>query len=337
MVSLRQCSHMIIQSQSTRPCRRQRGGLLLVLTMLVTLHLAQAQNGPTILFSTGFEDPPYQREFTLADQDGWLSDASGGNQIFAGYFPDLGQHALVGFSEPEEDVSSVSVWRPINFNPIAAGQPVVTFRVTMAIADSENAARRDSFRWSVYNTNASPHRLFSLDFDNADRSIAYLLDDDQGFVLTPFLFERDGLYDLVVTMHFAHNRWSATLNDEVFVTDLPITTQNASLHLGDISAVWIRAAGNEQFGDNFMVFDNYSIEATTVAQPRLQLLERRPNGDVSLRLTVDPGLNYTVEASSDLLLWLPIHTQLASDSTFEFLDTAAAGQVHRFYRARLAD
>jgi hypothetical protein len=325
---------MTIQSQSTRPFARQRGGFLIVLSMLVALCLTQAQTDPTIVFSTGFEDPPYELGFTLADQDGWLSDASGGNQIFEGYFPDLGQHALVGFSEPEEDVSSVSVWRPVNFNPIAAGQPVVTFRVTMAIADSENASLRDSFRWSVYNTNA--HRLFSLDFDNSDRSIAYLLDDDQGFVLTPFLFERDGLYDLVVTMHFANNRWSATLNDEVFVTDLPITTQNAGLHLGDVSAVWVRAAGNQQFGDNFMVFDDYSIEAAAVVSPRFQPLELQPNGDVVLHLSVEPGLQYTFESSSDMVVWIPIHTVVATNTTLSHTNSPAAGHVQRFYRARLA-
>jgi hypothetical protein len=211
---------------------------------------------------------------------------------------------------------------------------VLTFRVVMSIADSENAALRDSFRWSVYNTNA--HRLFSLDFDNSDRSIAYLLDDNQGFIITPFLFERDGLYDLVVTMHFANNRWSATLNDEVFVTDVPITTQNSGLHLGDVSAVWVRAADNQQFGDNFMVFDNYSIEAAAVVSPRFLPLELQTNGDVVLRLSVEPGLEYTFESSSDLVVWLPFHTEVATNTTLIHTN-AAAGHVLRFYRARLAE
>jgi hypothetical protein len=57
---------------------------------------------------------------------------------------------------------------------------VVTFTVVMSIADSSDPALRDSFRWSVYNTNAEPTRLFSLDFDNATTNIAYLLDDDEG-------------------------------------------------------------------------------------------------------------------------------------------------------------
>lgn len=326
---------MTIQTQSALPGPPRGGGSLVVLTMLAALHLVRGASSPTILYSTGFEDPPFEMGVTLADQGGWLGDASGGNQIFAGYFPDLGQHALVGFSEPDEEVASVSVWRPINFDPIAAGQPVVMFRVTMAIVDSENPLLRDSFRWSVYNTNTA--RLFSLDFDNSDLSIAYLLDDDHGFVITPFLFERDGLYELVVTMHFGNNRWSATLNDEIFVTDLPITTQNADLDLGDISAVWIMAAGNQQFGNNYMVFDDYTIETATVAPPRFHLIERQTNGEVLLRLSVDPGSTYTIDASSDLAFWVPIHTNTADGTTFEFLDTAAGDHAQRFYRAHLAD
>jgi hypothetical protein len=328
---------MTIQSLSTRRSARRRGGSLMALTLLAALHLARADSEPAIVFSTGFEPPAYQIEFTLADQDGWLSDATGGNQIFAGYFPDMGQHALVGFSEPEEAVTSVSVWRPIHFDPIAAGRPVVTFRVTMAIVDSTVPELRDGFRWSVYNTNAAPTRLFSLDFDNADRTIAYLLDDDLGFVVTPFLFENDGLYDLVVTMYFDLNRWSATLNEEVVVTDLPITTQNAGLHLGDISAVWVMGAGNQQFGDNYMVFDDYIIEATAIAQPRFEVFEPQPDGGVFLRLASQPGLTYTIDASSDLSLWIPIHTQEAAGSTIEHTDTNAATHLHRFYRARVSD
>ena len=316
-------------------CRRS--GCVIAVAVAAALQLAQSETNSTTLFSTGFEPPEYQIGFTLADQDGWLSDAIGGNQIFDGYFPDLGQHALIGFSPPEGNVTSVSVWRPVHFDPLAGDQPIVTFRVTMAIADSENPELRDSFRWSVYNSHAMPSRLFSVDFDNRDLSIAYLLDDDLGFVVTPFRFERDGLYDLAVTMHFANNRWSATLNDELFATDLPITTRNAGLHLGDVSAVWIMAAGNQQFGDNYMVFDNYSIEASAVAPPRIDLLDRQPNGEVLLRVTGDVGLPYTIDASSNLIDWMPLHTQIATEPTFDYLDTNAGDFDLRFYRARLAD
>jgi hypothetical protein len=303
--------------------------------------VAWGQPGSTVVFATGFEPPDYEVGFTLADQDGWLSDAIGGNQVFEGYFPGMGQHALIGFSKPEgEALTSVSVWRPVDFDPIAAGLPRVTFSVTMAIVDSEDPALRDSFRWSAWNR--ATDRLFSVDFDNSDLSIAYLLDDDLGFVVTPFRFERDDpidpsitLYELVITMDFERNRWSATLNDEVFTEDLPITTRDASLDLGDISAVWVMNANNQEFGDNFMVFDDYRIVATAGAPPAIEVVERRPNGDVLLRLEGDPGRTYVIEGSDDLSAWLPLHTSTVVDSHIEYLDTEAGNFDRRFYQGRL--
>jgi hypothetical protein len=310
--------------------------------LFISLQLVQAATNETVLFTTGFEEPEYETGFTLEGQPvseaaarRWMSDAIGGNQVFAGFFPDMGQHGLVGFSDPDGDVTAVSVWRPITFDPVAAGLPVITFTVTMAIADSEERTERDSFRWSVYNTNATPHRLFSLDFDNKDRSISYLLDDNLGFVVTPFQFERDGLYNLLISMHFADNRWTATLNDELVVDAQPITTTNAALHLGDISAVWVQGADNPRFGDNFMVFDDYTITAASTTPAQLELVERRENGDVLLRLGGENGRSYAIDASSNLVDWSPLHTNIVTAGTFEHLDVTAGQATIRFFRGRL--
>lgn len=330
------------QFKVTRPIGRKAVWLEILTAWLVGCgFLAWGQSGSTVVFETGFEPPEYEVGFTLADQDGWLSDAIGGNQVFEDYFPDMGQHALIGFSQPEGDnLTSVSVWRPVDFDPIGAGLPRVTFRVTMAIVDSENTNLRDAFRWSVWNRDTQ--RLFSVDFDNSDLSIAYLLDDDLGFVVTPFRFERNDptdpsirLYDLEITMDFERNRWSAILNDEVFAADLPLTTRNANLDLGDIAAVWVMNANNQVFGDNFMVFDDYRILATAGMPPVMELVERRPNGDVLVRVTGEPGRTYVIEGSDDLSTWLPLHTGTIVDSTIEYLDTDAGNFDRRFYQGRL--
>ena len=90
-------------------------------------------------------------------------------------------------------------------------------------------------------------------------NINYELDDDL-FVPTGFLFERNGEYDLVVTMNYADNLWSAVLNDFTIVDSQPMTTTHSALDLGDIEAVWVnRQVGI--YGDNYMVFDNYSVTA----------------------------------------------------------------------------
>ena len=297
--------------------------------------MPQAATGPLEVFATGFELPEYVVGFTLAEQDGWVSDAIGGNQVFEGHFPEIGQHGLIGFSKPEETTTSVSVWRPLNFDPVAAGYPVVTFTVVMSIVDSTNTLRRDSFRWSVYNTNSAPTRLFSLDFDNATLSIAYLLDDDAGFVTVPFQFERDGLYDLAITMDFATNQWNARLNDQDVVTGQPITTAGAALHLGDVDAVWVRAAQNAEFGDNYMVFDDYRIVAAPAPAPRLVLVERRVDGTVVIQVEGAVGQRIALEATEDLVTYTPLVTNsVPSSGSFPYEDTSAASMVARFYRGR---
>ena len=302
----------------------------------LVVSMTQAARSPVEVFLTGFEPPEYESGFMLAGQDGWVSDVEGGNQVFSGYFPDTGQHALVGFSKPEGTNSSVSVWRPLNHDAVADGNPVVTFTVVMSIADSTDPALRDSFRWSVYNTNAEPTRLFSLDFDNATTNIAYLLDDDEGFVATPYYFERDGLYDLTITMDFAANRWGVRLNDDELMSGLPITTAEADLHLGDIDAVWVMAADSVEFGDNYMVFDDYRVTAAPASAPRLELVERRTDGTAVIGIDGESGQEFALEFSDDLAAWVILVTDtIPASGHFTFNDPEAAGKAERFYRARV--
>jgi hypothetical protein len=303
----------------------------------LVVSMTQAASSPVEVFLTGFEPPEYESGFMLAGQDGWVSDAEGGNQVFSGYFPDTGQHALVGFSKPEGTNSSVSVWRPLNYDAVADGNPVVTFTVVLSIADSTDPALRDSFRWSVYNTNAV--RLFSLDFDNATENIAYLLHGNE-FVPTPYDFaratEQDGLYDLTIIMDFAANKWSAQLNDTDLLSGLPITTTDAGLHLGDIAAVWVLAANNSEFGDNYMVFDDYRVTAAPVSAPRLELVERQADGTAVIGIGGESGQEIALEFSEDLAAWAILVTDtIPASGNFTYNDPGAAGKAERFYRARV--
>ena len=227
----------------------------------------------------------------------------------------------------------MNAWRPLNFDPLEAGLPIVTFSVTMAVYDSVTTTNRDCFRWSVYNTAHGGERLFTLDFDNATTEINYELNDDL-FVPTGFLFERNGEYDLVVTMNYADNLWSAVLNDFTIVDSQPMTTTHSALDLGDIEAVWVnRQVGI--YGDNYMVFDNYSV----TAEPYpfwLDAVERLKNGAFLLRLSGEPGRQYAIDATTDFVDWFALKTNSAGrDGTFDFLDTTATNDTRSFYRARL--
>ncbi|MBI4661810.1 MAG: hypothetical protein HY735_23560 [Verrucomicrobia bacterium] len=103
----------------------------------------------------------------------------------------------------------------------------------MNIADSTHAAR-DHFRWSVHNTNSA--RLFTLDFDNQSLQISYGLDDSAALIRTGVEFGNDDVFEVVISMNFARNLWSASVADIPVVTSAPITTTNAPLNFAGVSA-----------------------------------------------------------------------------------------------------
>ena len=300
---------------------------------------ALAQN--TNLYFAGFERAEeFDPQFTLVGQGGWTGTDVNGNGIITNVFvnttPQLPfgqQQAFIGYTRLTNSDGTLNVWRPLNFNPVAAGLPIVTFSVTMGLYDSVTTTTRDCFRWSVYNMENGGTRLFTLDFDNMTTNINYELDDDV-FVPTGFIFEREGEYDLVVTMNFADNLWSATLNDESIVDSKRMTTKDSALNLGDIDAVWVnREIG--VYGNNYMVFDNYSV----TAEPYpfwLDTVERLNNGAFLLRLTGESGRSYAIDATTDFVDWFALKTNSAgTDGRFDFLDTTATNYDRSFYRARL--
>ena len=306
------------------------------LALAAAAGLAIVSHAATV-FSTAFEYPEYDPQFTLAGQNGWTSYPEGGNGLVTDFFPGFGQQAYLGSFAPVAATDSLIVWKPLGFDPLAAGQPVVTFSVTMEIFDSseEFLTDRDCFRWSVYNTNGT--RLCSLDFDNATTEISYLLDSGS-FVSTGFGFDREtGVYDLIVTLDFAANQWTASLNGTNVVEALPLTTTSAPRHLGDISAAWVLHEGAQRFGDNFMVFDDYHVVADVApAEPfRLESLGTVPGVGWVLRLRGQPGRRYAIEATADFTHWTALKTNEATDGSFDYLDRGSPVPARRFYRGRL--
>jgi hypothetical protein len=317
------------------PYLLSKTGAVLMFACMVAGNPALAQSlsqRPNVIFSTGFEpDEGYDPQFTLVDQNGWYGFGSGGNGLLTNFFEGYGQQAFLGFSPPLRRDDTLNVLRPLDVVPSKTNQALITFSVMMQIVDSQNG-RYDDFRWSVYNTNGS--RLFTLDFDNASLGISRVLDDKSGFVPTGLEFGHGGYYDLNVTMNFARNLWSATLNDFVIINSQPITTTGAALNLGDIDAVW--AIQNPGFpGDNYMIFDNYRVVAENKASipPRLELLGVLPNRSFGLRVYGEQGLNYVIDASTNLVAWDPIKVISApAGGVFDYQDPDASRFRQRFYR-----
>jgi hypothetical protein len=318
----------------------------LVLVVLSGVISPRAFAQGTNLYSTGFElSEGFDPRLTLVGQGDWTGTDFNGNGVATNYFandaagqPFGDQQAFVGFYPLTNTQGALNVWVPVDFDPVAANLPIVTFSATMAVYDSSlTRPNRDCFRWSIYNTDNGGTRLFTLDFDNATLKINYELDDNQ-FVWTGFNFENsgptNGQYDLIVTMNFADNVWSAWLNDVQFVDSKPITTQGSVLDLGDVDAVWVNDTLGQP-GDNFMVFDNYSIAAEPYPV-RLDALQRLANGAFLLRLTGEPERQYAVDATTDFVDWFALKTNsAAADGTFDFLDDTATNYSSSFYRARL--
>jgi len=308
---------------------------VLVVTVILLLGVNPAR-AATNVFSTQFETAEgYNNTLDLIGQRGWIGEGTGGNGLTEGFITNQSQHAYVGFTAPAStNESQLVVWKPINFNPVAAGLPIVRFSVQMQVTDSPNG-NYDDFRWSIYNTQGD--RLFSLDFDNLFLDVNYLLDGTNELFLTGIRFTNEVTYTLAVTMNFAANRWSATVNSTLIATNQRITTTGAPLNLGDVDAVWILNS-IEDPGDNFMVFDDYQITAEAIAAPppaQMRFLGRTAEGWSLLRVFGQNGSRWSVDATTNFMHWTALKTNTVSGTYFDHVDQSAAGIKQRYYRARL--
>jgi len=292
--------------------------------------LSHSLAAPTNLFSTQFEGSEgYNLNLNLAGQNGWNSFGSGGNGL-TNVFVGQGQQAYVGHFPPAAGYSNLFVWHPINFSPVDANLPLVKFSTLMSIVGSTNG-NFDFFQWQVLNEQTQP--LIVIDFDTDATNVGYFLDGSQ-YVDTGVKFSLGATYTLTITMNFAVNLWSATLNTALLATNQPITTSAKQLTLGDVDAVWNLYLANLP-GDNFMLFDNYTITADVFIPPRPRLTWLgRANGQTLLRLNGQTGSKFAIEASTNLVNWTALKTNLVTDGSFDYVDTSAASFSRRLYRAR---
>ncbi len=218
---------------------------------LVNLNLTLTQSND--LYATDFE------AFTLGANQlggsrGWLtSNNSSGVTGIVTYNP-TGQAGYIGFNPPPAGTDSALAWRPLGYNPVAAGTPVLQFSVEMAILDSTTGPR-DSFSFMVYNTEGEV--LGGVVFNNTNQRV---LRYDTATSHDVGAFARNTRYTLLATIDFATNRWSATLGGATLFTNQPLnaTTPGPALTLGDIDAFWAITVGGSP-GNNYLLFDNYRI------------------------------------------------------------------------------
>jgi hypothetical protein len=317
-------------------CRSVIGILALaILWSPWVIPLATAQTNAFVLYTTGFEAiEGFDAQYTLAGQNQWIGEGTGGNGLVENFFAGQGQQAFLGFSPPSGPEDANILYRPLNYVPPTNVPVVVRFSVDMSIIDSTNGYY-DSFQWNVYNLDTN--RLFTLDFDNFTYHISYSLDNTNGFISTGMNFSNNVIYRLDIEVDFTANRWSATLNQNPLVTAQPITTRGSARDLGDIDAVWV-LANSAASGNNYMLFDNYRVtaELVTTPPPTLLAVSYSTNGQFLLRLTGAPGKRFAIDASTNWFQWTALITNSTSATgTLDYLDRAATNYLRRFYRGRV--
>jgi len=216
--------------------------------------------------SQGFTAGPAFAGPTLIGQSGWAGTGSGGNGILVGADGLSGQQAYVGSTPPTvPGDTGVTVEHPVNYTAVGSQEPIVTFQTTMVINDSTNGSY-DDFLWRL--SDSKGHTLFSLDFANADLRVYYYLSNSVVRVPTGLEFANNTPMKLVVTMDYTTNKWSATLNGSTLVQNKPITNNNEVLDFGNMAAIW-QVDDAAQPGDNYMVFDDYSVVAGQNPAPKI--------------------------------------------------------------------
>lgn len=150
--------------------------------------------------------------------------------------------------------------------------------------------RFDHFRWSFYNLDGQ--RLFAIDFDNnVGERIYYMLGNSSTFYNTGRRFYNDATHLLEVYMFFSENFWFADLDGSSLTGLLPISSTGAALNLRDVAAVWSLSNVNSP-GNNYMAFDNYSIDLFTALTPPV-IRHSTPHQSVTSGSTVQLSVSAT--------------------------------------------
>lgn len=229
------------------------------------LHLAPVFSATTV-YTTGFESANgFLSTSALTGHGGWLSMGTAANGIKVNAIAGYGQQAFVGFNNPTPASSSLS-YVPLNYAVNTNSAPLIQFSVLMQINAPVLSFNNSIFGWVV--RNASGRQLFSISFDDYTKAVSYTLDNSPSPVTTGASFNNSLAYNLVVSMDFSHNTWSATLSGMTLVSSAPITTIGSALTLGDIDAAdTIRQPSNP--GTDGMLFDNYTVTAGSALAPTI--------------------------------------------------------------------
>ncbi|HEY5912471.1 MAG TPA: Ig-like domain-containing protein [Verrucomicrobiae bacterium] len=288
-----------------------------------------------IIYSTAFDWAEgykgYAAGYFLAGQNGWVDLGGGADGVLTNGLPGQGPSAFIGYAAATGS-DNTWVWQPVNYTPTPA-LPVIKFSTLMQVVDSSNG-KYDDFCWELWNSQGT--MLLGLDFDNNNLHVYYYYDGNTYYQDTQKTFSNTNVYQLLVSLDVPANRWSATLDGQTLVNQLPITTAGSTIDIADFDAVWYIYNTNAP-GDNLMMFDNYQISAETKVQApaTMSLVGRPTGGQITLRAQGAANVSFTLQTSSNLSSWTDRQTKNAdAQGVVDFTETFSTGTARAFYRVR---
>ena len=75
----------------------------------------------------------------------------------------------------------------------------------------------------------------------------------------------------------------------------------------------------------------FNVSVTSPVAARLSAAIN--NGQIEITVTGEPNLSYVLQASSNLVSWVPLTTNTASGGTFKYIDPNSQVIKARYYRA----
>jgi hypothetical protein len=328
-------------------------------SLLQLLLLAAASpTGAGELYSTDFE------AFTPGDNkwagtEGWLTNDPSSNVqgIIVDYGTDLyGNTAFLGFDQPLGDFTRV--FRPVNYDPAVGNIPWVEFQSHLGVQDSTNGYR-DRFYIAFWNNDTPTPRFLAaiafdltevfVDPDEPDSVFGKVLRED-GLVETDLedtgvplllgnqLFAKLELVILFVEIDLVANTWSASLEGIPLFADVQFTATGFSRTLGSVAAEWeLGIPDTSSHGNNWLFVADWAVRtAPRGIEPFvIETITRNPAGETTITWHGDPGFDYQVHYSADLVTWHKDLTDSRRDNittagTLSFKDTYV-GPQKRFY------
>jgi outer membrane protein assembly factor BamB len=113
----------------------------------------------------------------------------------------------------------------------------------------------------------------------------------------------------------------------------PVIGTNGNIYLLVDRSDIVVVAGSAEAALTPWPMERHDAQRTSrTTQASTKEVARDENGQVTMTLSVDPGVTYKVEVSDDLKTWTEIGSFTSSSAAQTFLDESSAGKSLRFYR-----